>query len=612
MIYCPKKYQKPVIDINEKLLQLEGELSDEDAKSTLAQFLRGNLGLATELISGIKLAAYQEMTLRAFFNRDFNLCVWCRGGSKSFIAAVFCFLQSIFEPNSKILIAGPTFRTARNIFSELEKITKNPGAELLAQAFSTEPSHKNDLLKWEISNGSSIMAIPLNGDKIRGFRANVLILDEFLLLSEDIVKNVLMPFLIAPRNIGERLKIREQEDLLIKAGLMTAEERTIFTSTAKMIALSSASYTFENLYKTYSEWLANIADESKTEGASYFVSQIGFEALPKDMIEQTVLEEASSGGLNNPSFLREYGALFTDGSEGYFSAKKMQECTIPDGEDPHLKLVGLKDKKYILAIDPSFSSSPSSDYFAMSVMELDEDSKDSTLVHNYAVAGGDLKDHINYLYYLMKSFNVVLVVIDSADGNFLQSANESEKFADNKIEFKFIDDWMGDASDNDWIENLKNAKRQYNLESKRIVIRQFFSSEAIRRMNEHLQSSIDYKRIWFGSRIRPIGTTFDKVVCSRVNLEHTGYNNIGDLIDNQDEMISEVKRQCALIEVKTTAKGNQSFDLPNHLKRSSSATRARKDNYTTLMLGAWGTKCYFEIMETSIQQTFETFTPVFI
>ena len=93
---------------------------DKEARISLAKFLRANLGITTELISGIKLAPYQEITLKAFFNRNFNMCIFGRGCGKSFIASVYCFLQCIFEPNSKILIAGPTFRTARNIFTNLE------------------------------------------------------------------------------------------------------------------------------------------------------------------------------------------------------------------------------------------------------------------------------------------------------------------------------------------------------------------------------------------------------------------------------------------------------------------------------------------------------------
>ena len=256
MIYSPDKYKKNYQDLNLEFSKLKGVLNDKEAKVTLTKFLRSNLGFTTELISGIKLAAYQEIHLKALLNRNFNMCIWGRGCGKSFVAAVFCFLQCVFEPNTKILIAGPTFRTARFIFNNLEKIVDSKGGELLKQAFGAK-SKRNDQYEWQI-NGGSIVAIPLSGEKIRGFRANVLVLDEFLLLSEDIVKTVLMPFLVAPQNMKERMDIREMEDNLIKEGAMKEEDRMVFTNNSKMIALSSASYTFENLYKTHNEWVEKI------------------------------------------------------------------------------------------------------------------------------------------------------------------------------------------------------------------------------------------------------------------------------------------------------------------------------------------------------------------
>ena len=121
MWYCPDKYKKDIPNINQELLKLKGDLLDKEAKVSLARFLRSNLGFTTELISGIKLAPFQEITLKGMMNRNFSMCVWGRGCGKTFIASVFCFLQCIFEPGTKILIAGPTFRTARFIFENLER-----------------------------------------------------------------------------------------------------------------------------------------------------------------------------------------------------------------------------------------------------------------------------------------------------------------------------------------------------------------------------------------------------------------------------------------------------------------------------------------------------------
>ena len=69
------------------------------------------------------------------------------------------------------------------------------------------------------------------------------------------------------------------------------------------------------------------------------------------------------------------------------------------------------------------------------------------------------------------------------------------------------------------------------------------------------------------------------------------------------------KKQCALIEVKSTSKGHQTFDLPTHLKRSTSPSRARRDNYTTLMLACWSLKSYFDMREVRTDTVSATFTP---
>jgi hypothetical protein len=603
MWYCPPKYEKKLPNINDEFMSLRGELNDKEAKISLAKFMRANLGLTTELVSGVKLAAYQEITLKALMNRNFSMCVWGRGCGKTFIASIFCFLQCLFEPGTKILIAGPTFRTARFIFNHLEKLVDSKEAELLAQCFGAK-TKRNDQFEWLI-NGGSITAIPLNGEKIRGFRANVLVLDEYLLLPEDIITTVLMPFLVAPQNIKERMQVREVEDRLIAEGSLKEKDRIVFENTSKMIALSSASYTFENLYRQYKEWIEKIY--GKEEGnATYFISQLGYESLPPDMIDPIIIEEAQGGGQSHASFQREYCAQFTDGSDSYYSAKKMHACTIPDGELPVLRIKGQGQKKYILGIDPSFSNSPSSDFFAMAVMELDEENPYTcALVHNYAVAGGDLKDHIAYLDYITDAFNIEMIIIDNAGYQFIDSCNENISFAKKKMKFF---DFDSDKEGTDEEKMLRKARRTYNKQSGVKCFKQVFTTNFIRNANEYLQACIDHKKLCFASRLAPAPDAFQRATNQHLNLKFKNGETILDLIENQDNLIYQTKKQCALIEVKSTAKGVQTFDLPQHLKRDTTQNRARKDNYTTLMLGNWAVKSYYDMMAGPKEDT-TTFMP---
>jgi len=613
MWYTPEKYNRIVPNLNDEYSRLKDTLEDKEAKITLAKFLRSNIGITTELISGIKLWPYQEVVIKGMLNRNFCMNVWGRGASKSFSAAVFCFLQCIFEPKSKILIAGPTFRTARSIFNSIEKITESKGADLLMQAFGAK-SKRNDEYDWSINEGS-IKAIPLSGEKIRGFRANVLVLDEFLLLPEDIIKNVLMPFLIVPQDIKERISIREQEDELIRQGAMTEADRMEFKNTSKMIALSSASYTFENLYKTYKEWCDNIYSKEPTS-ATYFVSQLSYEALPPEMIDSSITEEAQNGGASHASFLREYCAQFTDGSDSYFSMKKMEECTLKFEERPHSQIKGDSGKQYILAMDPNMSDSPNADYFAMAILEIDRENKNDVLVHCYAGLG-NLSTHIKYFHYLMTSFNIVYIICDNAGADiFFNTYNESQFVESESQKIKFID-FDSDLEGIEYTKMVQKAKSQYNLENKQIAVTQVFTTTFIRRGNENLQAAIDYKKVWFASKAVANESFFNEEINKRIPEQlifvddNKDWNKL-DLIEHQDMLVYNTKKQCSLVEFTTSSRGSVNFDLPQHLKRSNSPNRARKDNYTALMLAKWGSKCYNDIMTTENKIVASGFTPILI
>jgi hypothetical protein len=619
--YVAEKYnRKLLVNVNEQMKMLKGELGDLEARVTLIDFMRSNLGLTVELLSGVKLAPYQELTLKAMLDRNRSMCIWGRGCAKSFIAAIFCFLQCIFEPKSKVMIAGPTFRTARIIFENyLEKIVKSPGAELLMQAFGGPPSKKNDQYRWDINQGL-ITAIPLNGEKIRGFRANILVIDEYLLMPQDIIENVLKPFLSSPLDIDDRIKIREEEDRFIRDGRLREDQRIKFSNMSKMAALSSASYTFENLYSTYLHWKTQIESPQESyeveelkdqeEPLTYFISQLSYEVLPKHMIDQSVAKEAKNGGSSRASFQREYCAQFVDESDGYFSAKKMAECTLKTKESPAALVSGRAGKKYLLAIDPNYSTSKKADFFAMAVMELDDDRKEGTLVHGYARAGSDLKVHIRYLYYLLNFFDIEMIVIDNADFAFIDAANESALFKAKGLNIKFFE-VDTDLDGNDYQAMLRVASRQYNKDNGALCFKQVFTPEFIRRSNQHLQYCIDYKKIWFASKVQESPADFDRAVHTSIPSDLIPFDDLGDLAEFQDVVIYNTKQQCAMIELATTTKGHQTFDLPTHLKQDSTEKRARKDNYTALLLANWATKLYYDMKDAKPSGP-ATFKPFFV
>lgn len=168
---------------------------------------------------------------------------------------------------------------------------------------------------------------------------------------------------------------------------------------------------------------------------------------------------------------------------------------------------------------------------------------------------------------------------------------------------------------------LGEARKEYNLDDKKICFKHIFNQESIRRINEQMQTWINTNRINFGSRLER-SSDYESIIEDSIpfpyeekNGKVEGKENKGqfivDLISTQDDLMPLVKKQCALIEVRSSPTGGQVFDLPSSLKRNTSSNRARKDNYTALLLGIEGMSAYFNLMKTPEQVKTKTlWTPM--
>jgi terminase large subunit-like protein len=607
--YFPKS---EVANVNQELIKLDGYLEDDVAKATLAQFLKHNINFAVELLTGHTLFPFQEMMLRGMESKDFFLMIGGRAISKSWTTAMFCWFHALFNPGANIGIVSASFRQSRNLFEYIEKFAFSKNGELLSECITGEPSHKNDA--WTLQIGSSkITALPLGvGDKLRGFRFNVMVVDELLLVPEPIINNVILPFLAANSDPITQAKIYEEETLLIRSGQLKEESRTQFSNN-KFIGLSSASYKFEFLYKLYEEYLKNIYNPTPKNDQGEFrptngygVMQFSWEIAPKFLYNEDNISKFKSQ-MSEVQFNREFNSIFTDDSGGFFSKRKMDLCTVPNGQSPTIEIQGDPKSKYILAIDPSWSKAESGDHFAMCLLKLDEQNKHAYVVHNYAVAGGQFQDHANYLTYLLTNFNIVYVIIDHAGSWFIDDINSSTIFQHNKLELRTFE---ADFDNPIYIDGLRNSKRSFNPEMRKICHVQYFDVEWITKANERLSASFDHRSIRFASH--PIGGDFDKMVKMDIPIDHLIYDIESkslkesakkvDFIEHQGEMIHLVKAETALIEVSASDTGKLRFTLPSNIKRDNSPTRARRDSYTALLLGSWAVKCWFDMADEQVQK----------
>lgn len=617
-----------VRDFTEEIKKIEGEMDDTMAKVTLAKFFRQNLGFTLYYLSGVEILPLQEIIIKGVLLRDNSIIVAGRGASKSFIISILSILYPLFYFNSKMTLISANFRGSRRILEETEKIITSKKARLLKQCYEGTLNTRSiiqrapDMYRINIPEpcNSSVFALPMT-QGLRGTRSSYVVVDEGLMVTKEIQETIIRPFLTAKQNMQEENEIKAREDELIKEGILNENDRISFPRN-KFSVFSSASYTFEYLYEMYKQTIENIMKpESKEESPpSYFAMRFSYEAIPENtFIDTTQIKAAAEmGSEHSDYFKREYKALFTDSSDGYFNAKKLHECTVPLGDFPTTQMYGEKGSEYIISIDPSYASNKNSDYFAMGVYLVNKDERKITLVHTYGRSGTDLKSHFEYFVYLLTHFNIVFICIDASGTEFFSGFNESEIAKDRNIKIEFLDVDF-DTDDNiEYNKALKEAKKQYNITNRRIAYAQKFNSSngSIRRMNEHLQNQIEAKKVWFASACGPNENASKKYLSFSLPFKFENNKDqvlsIADFIEDQDRWIVDTKGQVALITVKSTASGVLQYELPAELKNLKSVDRPRKDNYTTLLLATWISTVYFNMIFTEETKENLGFTPFFV
>jgi len=428
--------------LNEKLMNFEGNMSEEEARYYLYLFLRNNISFAAELFLGIKLFPFQALAIKGMMISDYSMFVFSRGMSKTYSTAVYILLECILSPKSNIGVIAGSFRQAKMIFQKMEDILSKPDAKL-AKDCGVKITKGTDMWTLTVGNGRAI-ALPLaNGERLRGFRFNRIVLDEFITIPEKIFTEVILPFLGVIENPVEREEMHQLEEKLIQAGQMKEDERYVWPNN-KLIILSSPSFKFEYMYKLFKKYESLIFNEDASQGtdeeedglsdnAYRLIMQLSYDCAPKRLYDQNLLKQAKAT-MSEMQFKREFGAQFVDESDGYFRLSKMAACTIQDGDSPAVEIAGNPSDEYVIAFDPNWAGNSSADHFAMHVFKADRSAEKGCLIHSYAIAGVDLKEHMFYFHYLLTHFNIIGICGDYNGGvQFIQSCNESKLFQDSKI-----------------------------------------------------------------------------------------------------------------------------------------------------------------------------------
>lgn len=184
-------------------------------------YYRRNPSRFVEHYFGIVLHLYQHIILYLMEFYPSFCIVAARSAAKSFIIAVFACKEAILRPGAKIVVASATKKQARLIVSEKIKKELMPKSPLLAAEIDSFKDNQNEI-EVVFRNGSSIVVVAAN-ENARGYRATVMIYEEFRMIVKNIIDSVLSPFLFIRQ--ADYLKLPEYSS-------MVEEPKEVYISSA--------------------------------------------------------------------------------------------------------------------------------------------------------------------------------------------------------------------------------------------------------------------------------------------------------------------------------------------------------------------------------------------
>lgn len=262
-----------------------------------------------EEVLGIALNHYQKVMLRGAFAANNSCIVWSRGLGKTWTGALLGVCLALLYPNIHIGIIAPSFRQSKILLEE--KIL----SDLVERsAMLKEEIHKNNVKKnsdaqsIRFYNGSKITAIPTgpDGGKIRGYRFNAVLVDEYAQMNPILVDRVISPM------------------LNVKSGYEVGKKDYTGVMENKFIVLSSAYFRFNHLYKLFQDY----TEQMRKGDEKYFSYVLNYRVgIDVGLFDEAHIEKEKRK-LSSLDFAMEYGAIFPDLSEDrWISPSDITACS---------------------------------------------------------------------------------------------------------------------------------------------------------------------------------------------------------------------------------------------------------------------------------------------
>lgn len=269
----------------------------------IASYWRENPQRMAKEYLNVNLKLFQKILLYLMMHMNYFMFTASRGIGKTYLVALFAAIRCILYPGTKVVVASGTIKQATEV---LLKITEDFcklhdwGSANLRNEINWKETHigQNDATLI-FKNGSFITVVTSNSNS-RSKRANVILVDEFRMVDENVIDTVLRKFLTSPRHPA----------YLDKPEYKHLEERN------KEFYMSSAWYKNHWSYKKLQSYFLNMLDDSR----KYFVCALPYQMAIKEglLMKEAVEDEMAESTYNPQSWQVEMECLWYGSSENAF------------------------------------------------------------------------------------------------------------------------------------------------------------------------------------------------------------------------------------------------------------------------------------------------------
>ena len=266
-------------------------------------FYRNNPDMFARDYLHLRLKLFQKILLVMMFWSNVFVFIAARGLGKTYLSAIYCVTRCILYPGSRVCIASGTRGQAINVLEKILYELKPNSPELCAEINDKE-SKVNGTNAIIVFNNTSSIKVVTASDTARGNRCHVLLLDEYRLISKNIVDTVLRKFLTLRR-------MPRYEEL-------TEEQRSIEYAKEKNLTLYLSSAYFKDSwsYTKCTDTLRAMVDDNRHQFVCGFPYQLSIQEglLDPETVQDEMLEEDFSA----VKFSMEMCAEFFGAADGAF------------------------------------------------------------------------------------------------------------------------------------------------------------------------------------------------------------------------------------------------------------------------------------------------------